>query len=98
VWRPGTGEWFIRLSATNYETYRVHESGTDGDRPAPADYDGDGRVDPATWRPSTGQWFIRLSTSNYEQYWIHQWGADGDIPAPADYDGDGRPTSASGGR
>lgn len=62
------------------------------DTPVPADYDGDGKADPA----------IARSTSNGIYWWILQshdglrvqrWGGDGvsaDIPVPADYDGDGK--------
>jgi hypothetical protein len=37
-------------------------TGTVGDVPAPADFDGDGSADPATWSPLTGRWQIRNSS------------------------------------
>jgi len=37
---------------------------------APADYDGDGRIDLAVYRPATGAWFIAGSAGgNSQQYW-----------------------------
>ena len=68
--------------------------GAPGDRPVPADYDGDRRVDLAVFRPreagGEGVWWIARSSDGgvYHQ----QWGSAslGDVPVPADYDGDGR--------
>ncbi len=52
--------------------------------PVPADYNGDGKTDPAVWDPVVGSWKGPDVTNT--------WGrADqGDIPAPGDYDGDGK--------
>jgi hypothetical protein len=51
--------------------------------PVPADYDGDGRVEPASWSTLTHRWFVwgRPPT---------RFGADGDVPVPAFYDADNR--------
>ena len=66
------------------------------DRPAPADYDGDGRDDIATFRPDSdltpgaADWFI-LPSSTDRAFRVSFGAAGGtDLPAPADYDGDGR--------
>jgi parallel beta-helix repeat protein len=49
-----------------------------GDTPAPADYDGDGKADPAIWRGNTGVWIVPLSSGNYSTYLFRAWGASGD--------------------
>ncbi|MGE3822303.1 MAG: FG-GAP repeat domain-containing protein, partial [Isosphaeraceae bacterium] len=63
------------------------------DLPAPGDYDGDGKTDPAVYRPTTAQWFAQLSSQNYvgRQIAPGGFGWPGvDIPAPGDYDGSGK--------
>ena len=88
VWRASTGTWYwLRSSdAYTYGTYGVVQWGSqaDGDVPMPADYDGDGKADPAVWRASTGTWYwLRSSDAySYGTYWAVQWGspAEGDVP------------------
>ena len=86
VWRPSTGEWFVKDNVSGAE--RGQQWGTAGDIPVPGDYNGDGRTDFAVWRPSTGEWFVKDNVSGAERG--QQWGTAGDIPVPGDYSGDGR--------
>ena len=79
IYRPSTGQWFIRNGSPALVTW-----GTSGDVPVPADYNGDGSADVAIYRPSTGQWFIRNGSPG-----LVTWGTSGDVPVPADYNGDG---------
>jgi bacillolysin len=86
VFRPSTGQWFIKNSGS--QTDLVFTWGGFGDIPVPGDYDGDGKSDIAVFRPSTTQWFIKNSGSQTDL--VYAWGGFGDIPVPGDYDGDGR--------
>jgi hypothetical protein len=94
VYRPSTGEWFLRLSTQNYAVAAGNwyfQWGLPGDVPITGDFDGDGKTDIAVYRPSTGEWYIRLSTQNYRVAagnWYLQWGQPGDVPVTADFDGD----------
>ncbi|HLI25820.1 MAG TPA: S8 family serine peptidase [Chloroflexota bacterium] len=82
VWRPATGQWWVRGRATV-------PWGQSGDKPVPGDYDGDGVADYAVWRPATGEWWVRNSVTGAGGV-AAIWGVSGDIPVPGDYDGDGR--------
>lgn len=63
--------------------YMITQAGNKGDLPVPADYDGDGRMDPASWRPADGLWTFRTLPPK-------RWGNPDDIPVPMDYDSDGK--------
>jgi hypothetical protein len=68
--------WWIINSSTG--TVRAQQWGTQGDRPVPGDYDGDGTTDIAVYRPSSGMWWIINSSTGAVQ--AQQWGALGDQP------------------
>src|SRR5690606_4183830 len=90
VWRPDTGEWFVRHS-TGTEADAADAAdpvvfGEIGDLPVVADYDGDGADDLAVWRPLDGQWLIRPSGGGTAPEMTL--GAEGDVPVPGDFDGD----------
>jgi hypothetical protein len=93
VFRPSTGEWFIRPSHTPESFWQIRW-GVPTDVVVPADYDGDGRIDVAVWRPSQGTsegiWYIVPSSAQPGSYQVRQWGVQTDRPYPADYDGDGK--------
>ncbi len=60
-------------------------------QPVAADYDGDGKADPAVYQTATGQWYIWLSSQNYVLSGPHTFTMTGyTVPVPADYDGDGK--------
>ena len=65
--------------------------GTAGDKPVPADYDGDGSADIAVFRPNGGsgnsEWWIQRSTFGLLAM---AFGASTDKAIPGDYTGDGK--------
>ena len=54
----------------------------------PADYDGDGKGDPALYYPEQGAWYIWSSLTGAQS--IQYWGWNEAVPKPADFDGDGK--------
>ena len=69
-------------------TFFAFPFGQNGDKPAAADFDGDGITDAAVFRPSGATWFIARSGDGGTT--IAQFGVSEDTPTPADYDGDGK--------
>jgi hypothetical protein len=91
VYRPGSGQWWINKSSTNFTSAFMVPWGLPTDQPVPADFDGDGKVDPAIFRPAASgasYWLIKRASSNYtDGFWII-WGDLGDVPVPGYYDSD----------
>jgi hypothetical protein len=89
VYKPGNGTtystWYVQGSTVGYFSQTWGEQ---GDLPAPADYDGDGRADLAVWRGSNSS-FYSINSSNQVQNTI-TFSQTGDKPVSGDYDGDGR--------
>jgi len=100
-WDPKTGTWVALGSTAGYTqwfTVTVFGGGADGsvggaDIPMPADYDGDGYVDPGVFRPSdpttgtsTFRWFNYYANGPV----VISFGAPGDIPVRGDFDRDWR--------
>ena len=91
VWRPDTGQWFIRYSSAGYDFNKsmVYKWGKLGDVPVQADYDGDGKADIGVFRSADSRWYIiHSSTGNW---FVRHYGIAGDdLLVPADYTGDGK--------
>jgi hypothetical protein len=58
--------------------------------PVTADFDGDGRLDPATYDSSSGAWRLLYSSASSAVPVSTVWGTAGDVTVEADYDGDRR--------
>lgn len=93
VFDKATGDWRIRSSASNApSTQRISTGissdtlGVTGDVVAPADFDGDGKADPAIYSTTGGKFWYRSSRTGASL--AVNLGTAG-RPAPADYDGDG---------
>jgi hypothetical protein len=84
---PGAPSYWHILNSGN-GTYQAYQMGSNGDKPIPADYDGDGKTEVAVWRPSTGVWYT--STDPAINYGAFHWGQTGDVPIPGDFDGDNK--------
>ena len=56
VWRPSNGMFYVLGGPGSQQTY--FPWGTQGDRPAIGDFDGDGKTDFSIFRPSTGVWWV----------------------------------------
>ncbi len=84
VYRPETGVWHVLNSSDG--SYKSFQWGLENDKLVPADYDGDGKYDPAVFRD--GIWYIQNSSDGVNSY--KQFGLSTDIPVPSDFDNDGK--------
>jgi hypothetical protein len=96
VYRQGTqqnpqGYFYYRPSSQSSVNFVPIPWGSPNDKPVIADYDGDGKTDPAVFRPSTGEWFIQRGRDGF---YAIQFGALEDKPVVGDYDGDGKADQA----
>lgn len=82
--------WYYRGSFSNPSgNLTVIPWGSNGDFPAPGDYDGDGRSDVAVQRGVGGQGVFYIRRSSDGGVAVIPWGLPTDLVAPGDYDGDG---------
>ena len=97
---PQAGNWIVEVVASEINAdarietpgvadadYALVASGIERRKPAPFDYDGDGKADVSVFRPSAGSWYLSRSSAGFS---AQQFGVATDRLAPADYDGDGR--------
>jgi len=95
VYKARTGTWVILFSASGYASVSADDLGGPA-LGAPtyaalaADYDGDGKADPAVYQAKTGNWYVWLSGSDYGLVVADGWGGSAWTPVPANYDGDAR--------
>jgi YD repeat-containing protein len=87
IYRPSTGEWWVLLSAADYDWAScLHVIwGGAGLVAVPADYDGDGLADIGVFNSTTGDWWVVFAASQYvwQTRYLHVvWGTAGDVPAP----------------
>ncbi len=97
VWRPKTGEWFIRRWGTNTLLGGAFSFGSPAAIPVPANYatnsaGSPGRIEPAVFYPRSGRWYIRNwdgstpSSSVLVTGSSIQFGGQACIPVPGNYD------------
>ena len=93
VFRPSSGEWFIRLSSTGYGNWVYYQWGLPTDVPLVGDFDGDGKADLSVFRPSDGG-AVRSATPRAVTVPAAGRSISGasstDTPLTGDFDGDGR--------
>lgn len=73
VYAPATAYWQVLMSSTlstkGYYTWWGGVAGNINGIPVPADYDGDGKADPAGYHQDTGIWELFLSANGYQLVW-----------------------------
>ncbi len=84
IFRPSNGTWFIANSASG--GFNIFQFGQSGDKPIAADYDGDGKADPAVFRGGVW-WRLKSANNTFDSV---SFGLSNDVPAPGDFDGDGK--------
>jgi len=93
VYKPGVatgpetnGIWYACLSSSQYAMVSL-VFGSTAEAAVSADYNGDGRVDPAVYQSVLGLWAVWYSATNIS---VISFGGTGFEPQKGDYDGDGK--------
>jgi len=85
------GTWKVKLSTAGYQTITAANLlGYAGCTAIAADFDRDGKVDPAVYSAASGSWIVVLSSMNYGTAIVNPWllGSTGYFGVGADFDGD----------
>jgi len=85
------GTWKVKLSTAGYQTITAANLlGYGGCVAIAADFDRDGKVDPAVYSAASGSWIVVLSSMNYGTAIVNPWllGSTGYFGVGADFDGD----------
>lgn len=85
VFRPSSGVWYA-IPSFGFQPIVQQQFGSNGDKVANGDFDGDGRADMTVFR--NGIWYSLMTLP--AGFRAVQFGAAGDRPVVADYDGDGK--------
>jgi hypothetical protein len=89
LYRPSTGQWFIRQSGG---ADIVRPFGISTDVITPSDFDGDNKTDSAIFRasatPGMSDFYVFRSSDSTVQG--VEWGTTGDVPTVTDFDGDNK--------
>ena len=92
---PNSSEVVLDLTTTTSNPPPTTEPPADVEPSSPnvpvaADFDGDGRLDPAVYHGASGEWRLFYSSWPFGMSLSTVWGQTGDVPVAADYDGDRR--------
>lgn len=77
------------IGAAENDHAQAIQVGGPGYVPVVADYDKDGKSDPAVYATMNGAWRVWLSSGGYIEAAVNGWGGSNQAAVPADYDGDG---------
>jgi hypothetical protein len=90
VYQVGTGNWFMKLSASGYGAASLRGFGGSGYTAFAADFDGDGKADLCIYNNTSGDWQVKLSGSGYATATALGFGGPDIVPVAVDFDGDGK--------